>query len=264
MQYPTHFIFNSDYPFDMVVYYKYYVFTTNSSKDRTDSFAHNLGFAPLLFGIWSPTEDFSKSYPLTDFIQSRLENIGMYVESDDSNIYVSCGQSNPVTPGRKLYVKIYGFAPTTWTGDCAPTAQSSSSLLLDTDLAYSPLLAAGAVNPKDMTQGGGQSITLIATVGKNGYQEINGRDSGVALYYQEPLSPTVMMWKTTASTGRTILKTNTVFSTYGFANTVYPYAQYLAAGVNPNDGQRVIQINTGSSRPGQANYDDITHFRVYG
>lgn len=244
----------------MVVYYKYYVFTTNSSKNRTDSFAHNLGFAPLLFGIWSPTEDFSKSYPLTDFIQSRLENIGMYVESDDSNIYVSCGQSNPVTPGRKLYVKIYGFAPTTWTGDCAPTAQSSSSLLLNTDLPYSPLLAAGAVNPKDLTQGGGQTTTLMGVIGKNGYQEINGRDNPVALYYQEPLSPTIMMWKTTASTGRTILKTNTVFSTYGFANTVYPYANYANAG----NGRKAINIETGASRPGQANYDDITHFRVYG
>ena len=264
MQYPTHFIFNSDYPFDMVVYYKHYVFTTNSSTPQTISFDHNLGFAPLLFGVWSYTEDFAKSYPLTDFIQSGPAKIGMYVESDATKVYVTCGQSNPVTPGRKLYVKIYGFAPTTWTGNCKPTAQSSSSLLLDTDLSYSPLLAAGAVNPKDMTQGGGQSITLMATVGKNGYQEINGRDSGVALYYQEPLLPTIMMWKTTASTGRTMLKTNTVFSTYGFANTVYPYAQYLTAGANPNDGQRVIQITTGSSRPGQANYDDITHFRVYG
>ena len=263
MQYPTHFIFNSDYPFDMVVYYKYYVFTTNSSTPQTISFDHGLGFAPLLFGIWSYTEDFAKSYPLTDFITAGSAKIALYVESDATKVYITKEQTNP-TSGRKLYVKIYGFAPTTWTGNCKPTAQSSSSLLLDTDLAYSPLLAAGAVNPKDMTQGGGQSITLMATVGKNGYQEINGRDSGVALYYQEPLSPTVMMWKTTASTGRTILKTNTVFSTYGFANTVYPYALYLTAEVNPNDGQRVIQIATGSSRPGQANYDDITHFRVYG
>lgn len=262
MQYPTHFIFNSDYPFDMVVYYKYYVFTTNSSTPQTISFDHNLGFAPLLFGIWSYTEDFAKSYPLTDFITAGSAKIALYVESDATKVYITKEQTNP-TSGRKLYAKIYGFAPTTWTGNCKPTAQSSSSLLLDTDLAYSPLLAAGAVNPKDISQGGGQTTTLMGVIGKNGYQEINGRDNPVALYYQEPLSPTVILWKTTASTGKTKLQTNAQFMTMGFANAAYPTASYALAGAQ-GSGEMAIQIQTGASRPGQANYDDITHFRVYG
>lgn len=261
MQYPTHFIFNSDYPFDMVVYYKYYVFTTNSSTPQTISFEHNLGFAPLLFGIWSYTEDFAKSYPLTDFITAGSAKIALYVESDATKVYITKEQANP-TSGRKLYAKIYGFAPTTWTGNCKPTAQSSSSLLLDTDLAYSPLLAAGAVNPKDISQGGGQT-TLMGVIGKTGYQEINGRDNPVALYYQEPLSPTVILWKTTASTGKTKLQTNAQFMTMGFANAAYPTASYALAGAQ-GSGEMAIQIQTGASRPGQANYDDITHFRVYG
>lgn len=262
MQYPTHFIFNSDYPFDMVVYYKYYVFNTNSSTPQTISFEHNLGFAPLLFGIWSYTEDFAKSYPLTDFITAGSAKIALYVESDATKVYITKEQTNP-TSGRKLYVKIYGFAPTTWTGNCKPTAQSSSSLLLDTDLAYSPLLAAGAVNPKDISQGGGQTTTLMGVIGKTGYQEINGRDSFVALYYQEPLSPTVILWKTTASTGKTKLQTNARFMTMGFPTAAYPTASYALAGAQ-GSGEMAIQIQTGSSRPGQANYDDITHFRVYG
>ena len=262
MQYPTHFIFNSDYPFDMVVYYKYYVLTTNSSTPQALSFDHNLGFAPLLFGIWSYTEDFAKSYPLTDFITAGSAKIALYVESDATKVYITKEQTNP-TSGRKLYVKIYGFAPTTWTGNCKPTAQSSSSLLLDTDLAYSPLLAAGAVTPKDLTQGGGQTTTLMGVIGKNGYQEINGRDNPVALYYQEPLSPTVILWKTTASTGKTKLQTNARFMTMGFPTAAYPTASYALAGAQ-GSGEMAIQIQTGSSRPGQANYDDVTHFRVYG
>lgn len=261
MQYPTHFIFNSDYPFDMIVYYKFYELTTDSNRYQTISFAHNLGFAPLLFGSWSDKKDFSTAYALLNEAYGA-DKIQVYVESDENNVYITRYQYTPV-PSKKLYLKIYGFAPTSWTGDCAPTSQSSSELLLNTDNAYAPLLAAGAVQPKDLTQGGGQTSKLVAEVGKTGYQEITGRDNPVSLYYQEPLSPTIMLWKTTASTGRTEFRINTIIQSMGISMSAYPSATYNLAGAQ-GSGQMAISIETGSSRPGQANYNDITHFRVYG
>lgn len=256
MQYPTHFIFNSDYPFDMIVYYKHLEYTKGTSPTE---FEHHLGFAPLLFGSWSDKADFSTAYTLMNEAKGA-NGIGAYVESDDSKVYI---QVSNLSSGQKIYLKIYGFAPTTWTGDCKPTAQSSSALLLDTDNNYAPLLAAGAVQPRDLSQGGGQTSTLMATIGKAGYQEINGRGGPVSLYYQEPLSPMVMMWKTTASTGKTEFRINVSLISMGINLSVYPAAFYNIAGAQ-GSGEMAISIETGSSRPGQANYDDITHFRVYG
>ena len=256
MQYPSHFIFNSDYPFDMIVYYKYVEYVHGTTPTE---FEHYLGFAPLLFGSWSTKQNFSTAYELINeaFGENKIQ---AYVQSDENKVYLNV---SGVKNYKKLYFKIYGFAPTSWTGDCAKTSQSSSELLLNTDKAYAPLLAAGAVQPKDLTQGGGQTSTLVAEIGKSGYQEINGRDNPVSLYYQEPLSPTIMLWKTTASTGRTEYRINTIIQSMGISMSAYPSATYNLAG-SQESGQMAISIETGSSRPGQANYDDITHFRVYG
>ena len=255
MQYPTHFIFNSDYPFDMIVYYKHLEYTKGTSPTE---FEHHLGFAPLLFGSWSDKEDFSTAYTL--MTDARAANGFLaYVQSDSNKVYINTAN---ISSGQKIYLKIYGFAPTTWTGDCKPTAQSSSELLLDTDNNYAPLLAAGAVQPRDLSQGG-QTSALMATIGKTGYQEINGRGGPVSLYYQEPLSPMVMMWKTTASTGKTEFRINASLMSMGINMSAYPAATYALSGAQ-GSGEMALSIETGSSRPGQANYDDITHFRVYG
>ena len=257
MQYPTHFIFNSDYPFDMIVYYKYLEYTKGTSPTELE---HHLGFAPLLFGSWSDKEDFSTAYTLATDAYGLVgsDRVSLSVASDDSKVYIKNGAT-----GKKLYLKIYGFAPTSWTGECKPTAQSNSALLLNTDNNYAPLLAAGAVQPKDLSQGGGQTTTLMAVIGKEGYQEINGRDNPVALYYQEPLSPMLMMWKTTASTGKTEFVINAALHSLGLNMSAYPSASYITAGAQ-GSGQMALQLSTGASRPGQANFDDITHFRVYG
>lgn len=257
MQYPTHFIFNSDYPFDMIVYYKYIEFTKGTTPE---SFNHNLGFAPLLFGMWSETKDFKVSWPYSN--NNTLASFVRWVESDDTKVYI---HFDDLASGAKRYLKIYGFAPISWTGDCAPTSQSNSELLLNTDNAYSPLLAAGAVQPRRMdnpdTQG--EQTGIAENIGKDGYIEITGRASDISLYYQEPLQPMVMLWKTTASTGRTAQAGFAALfgSGYGLRNA--PYATYNSSGAQGSE-QMAIAISAGVTRSGMANYNDIIHFRVYG
>ena len=258
MQYPTHFIFNSDYPFDMIVYYKYVEYTKGTTPE---SFNHNLGFAPLLFGMWSETEDFAVARPYSD--QSATAYHRVAVESDDTKVYITTNSQMPT--GHKCYLKIYGFAPISWTGDCAPTSQSNSELLLNTDNAYSPLLAAGAVQPRRMdnpdTQG--EQTGIAENIGKDGYIEVTGRASDISLYYQEPLQPMVMLWKTTASTGRTAQRYGGYAATSGYPIRTAPYATYNNAGAQ-GSGQMAIAISAGVTRTGMANYNDIMHFRVYG
>ena len=73
----------------------------------------------------------------------------------------------------------------------------------------------------------------------------------------------LMMWKTTASTGQTEFRINAALHSLGLNMSAYPTASYIQAGAQ-GSGKMALQIEAGSSRPGQANYDDITHFRVYG
>lgn len=250
MQYPNHFLANTDYPFDMIVYYKYVEYTKGTSPD---SFTHGLGFAPLVFGCYSNTADFETTNPLCDDEQCR-------VESDETNIYIiSSGAS-----GTKRYIKAYGFAPISWTGECKPTAQSNSALLLDTDNNYSPLIAAGAVQPRrmDSPDTPGEQTGIFEILGKQGYVEITGRASDISLYYQEPISPMVMLWKTTSSTNRTRLTTNCALFESGYGLREAPYASYNVAGTQ-GDGKMAIAINIGVTRTGMPNYNDTIHFRVY-
>jgi hypothetical protein len=184
---------------------------------------------------------------------------GAFVQSDENNIYITKPRN------KAIYMKIYGFAPTTWTGDCKPTAQSNTSLIMNTDLIYSPLLAAGAIQPRRMDgapSGSSEQTGIAEDIGKGEYIELEGRASDVSLYYYEPISPVIMMWKTTASTGMTTLRSVSVWTEMGFPNATYPSATYNKnTGVN---GRWALAIFAGVTRAGQANHDDITHFRVYG
>lgn len=268
MENPNNFLVNTDYPLDMIIYYKYYVLTTTSNKRQSISFPHGLGFTPLVFGSWSSTADFEKTIPFTEY--SKLTSISfafddmISVEADDTNIYIDIYQYSPQS-GRKRYLKIYGFAPTTWTGECAPTAQSNSNLILDTDKKYCPLLAAGAVKPRRLDvmpePPTPEQTGILLVIGKDGYKEASGRAATISCYYQDPISPTIMLWKTTGTTGRTGQAMNALSAKSGFALRNPPYARFGATGTAP--GARFIEISAGTTRTGQATYDNITHFRIY-
>lgn len=256
------FIANTDYPFDMIVYFKRFEFTTTGGyTTQTISFSHGLEFTPLCFGVWSDVEDFAHAWTL----ERQGYGVGqtaVWVEADGDNIYVNKNNNNEA--GRKIYLKIYGFAPTTWTGDCEPTATTSDFLLMNTDYEYSPLLAAGAVQLRRMdaqepTPSEINGITL--ELAKDGYLEASGRAISVIAYYPISLSPMAMTWKTTASTGRTEYVMNCQMLSMGFSTSQPPSVVYTTN--STIQGQNIMTINIGSTRSGLATYDDVIHFRVY-
>lgn len=255
MENPNNFLVNTDYPLDMIIYYKYHSFKTNSSKTQDITIAHNLGFAPLLFGSWSFNQDFSKAFSLLSDAYGDNQ-LALSVKSDENNIYIHKYQYSPQQ--KNVYIKIYGYAPTTWTGDCEPTAQSNGPLILDTDNKYASLLAAGAIQPFILNPPNPPTQSAN-DIGKGEYIEIDGRVATANLYYFDPISPVIMTWLTTD--GKTELKTNASWSSYGFASAAVPYVNYISnTGIT---GQNALAIFAGTTREGQANYNDIIHFRVY-
>lgn len=254
MENPNNFLVNTDYPLDMIIYYKYHSFKTNTSKNQTITIAHNLGFAPLLFGSWSYNQDFSKSFSLLSGAYGEGK-LTLYVTSDENNIYIHKYQYSPQR--KNVYLKIYGYAPTTWTGDCEPTAQSNGPLILNTDSKYASLLSAGAAQPFIINPPNPPTQTYD-DIGKGKYVEIDlSRVSTVNLQYYDPVSPVVMLWLT--NDGKTTLTANASFNAYGWPQANPPYATYNDNGSHGS----VLAINIGTTRSGQANYNDIIHFRVY-
>ena len=266
MQIPTNFIANSDYPYDQIVYFKEYELTCDSSNSQTVTIAHGLGFTPLCFGIWSDTDTFTASHSLVKTFTNNTDFM-IWVESDDTNIYICKYDYRHAHANQKRYIKIYAFAPISWTGDCEPTATTSDYLLFNTDLGYSQLIAAGEIQPRRLdvqpAEPTPEQLGITVEVGKDGFVEVTGRAATVNLYYFDPMTPTAMAWKYDAATNRTTMDLQVVLATKaaGFALVSYPNISYNAnTGIQ---GEHNMAVGTGTTRTGQANYNDITHFRIY-
>lgn len=258
MQAIEHFLMNSDYPFDMITYYATYEFTEDSSNDRTMSFNHNLPYTPLLFGTWSNKSDGSG---YTGPLAPTGSLYQLFVYSDDTKVYVHRHTGNPSqTVGQKRYLKIYGFAPTTWTGDCAPTAQSSSDFILDTDKSYAPLLASGVIMPS--IRGAGQANTnYVYTIGKDGYIEIpiDSQQMSMNFYHSPTIMPNVMLWLENGSgyQGKIIQSSQARFMSTGYPNgSYYPFTLYTSVGGG------LVTVNVGTRGASDNLYK--VHARIYG
>jgi hypothetical protein len=248
------FIANSDYPFDMITYYKSYTLTSDSNRTQTVQFAHGLPYTPLLFGTWGDKEDFSDD---TGPIGDSGAAFSIVAAADSQNVYITKQWLYPQS-GTKFYLRIYGFAPTSWTGDCAPTAQSSGALILDTDKEYAPLLAEGYVRPYNISAPR-ENTNYSFTIGKDGLIEIptDAQQSALNLFYGGTLNdaPKVMIWLED-SNGKIQRAGWARFMSTGYPDgTVYPYVMYQAT----NGG--FVTINTGM-RSGTTP-ETKTHIRVY-
>lgn len=141
---PRNFLLNTDYPLDKIVYITSGSATVNFSDEIT--IAHGLGFAPLVFGIWSLDSDFSTSQEF-DMMSSDLYSSNYpYVtrlEADATNIYASFQNSEFVD--ETFYYKLFALEPTDSTADIAPTSSdaSAASFVLNTDLNYLKLHSSG-------------------------------------------------------------------------------------------------------------------------
>lgn len=125
------FLLNSDYPLDQIVYYSAFETTASSGGTINKTIPHGLGFKPLLFGVYATKPDFSDSLGISDGIFSVI------ARGYDDHIEVIAGN---FSAGAKVYVRLYGFAPASYTGFCRATSTSSKPLIISTDYEYAPLI----------------------------------------------------------------------------------------------------------------------------
>ena len=141
---PRNFLMNTDYPIDKIIYLTSGSVTVNFSREVT--IAHNLGFAPLIFGIWSLNSDFSTSQEF-DMMSSDLYSPNYKyvsrIEADATNIYASF--QNSEFTNVTFYYKIFAFEPTDVAETIKPTSSDTltTNMLLDTDLNYLKLHDSG-------------------------------------------------------------------------------------------------------------------------
>ena len=140
---PTDFLLNTDYEMDKIVYYKSGEVMpggTPSSyqQEYIDNF--NLGFIPLIFAVFSFTEDFS---------DSRMDHMTTY---NDSCIITIDARMDGIVIGyantdlnKKLYYRIYAFEPSNSTASVGKTQKDAKQFILNTDYNYCKLYKKGIV-----------------------------------------------------------------------------------------------------------------------
>ena len=237
-----HFIFDSDFPADMITYYKTDSFTIPANGAGTKTYNHSLGYAPLCFGVWATAQDFSNSRPLSDGY------FNMIVGSTTSQVKLEYDFSTKNTP-TNIYLRIYGYPPSTYTGFCPATAQSSKPLILNTDDSYSPLIFEGAFTTK--TNSSASTLKMVEYNVTDFCQKQTDTANHLTIYHSLPYRPRVMLWGTI--NGTTKPASSATFDYWGGAATVrYPSCSFY-------DGE--IDIPLGSGYSGE----DIitTHVRVY-
>lgn len=135
---PRRFIFNSDFPIDHVVYIREADVPFSSSGIEI---GHNLGFTPLLMGLFS-ADNWASSMPI-DTPASSGDNVGnVQVESNRYSIkLINYGRLNlPVK------VRLFGLMPSDVNVDVSPPQVRYSRFNFNTDFNYSKLVKAGVFN----------------------------------------------------------------------------------------------------------------------
>lgn len=139
------FLINTDYPMDKVIYLKEQSLTMGDSIDV--SIAHGLPFIPLVWFQWSLTSDFAIAYenntgPFPSGIPGYLFALLVMIEANATNIIL---RGNGTTSSITIYVRIFGFQPSTSNVDLAPTSSQADNFILNTDYNYMKLITATSV-----------------------------------------------------------------------------------------------------------------------
>lgn len=133
---PRDFLINSDYEMDKIIY-----FTTGTiTAGGSDTIAHNLSFAPMVFGVFATGPDYTDSH-LLPFSGRNSEDFTL--SADNTNVNIAYNNQDP-TAG--VYYCIMGFEPDGSTADTPATSQHAGSLVIDTEYNYCKLHSKGYVN----------------------------------------------------------------------------------------------------------------------
>lgn len=136
---PRDFLLNTDYEMDKIILVKTGSFVGNVN------ITHDLGFAPLPFGIWSTDQDFntvntigvsdSESYP------GYTPRLGVDCVSYGNRIrLIASGNGKDSTT---IYYRLYGFEPPESSADITPNSNMANTFVLNTDYNYRKLMATG-------------------------------------------------------------------------------------------------------------------------
>ena len=137
---PRDFLLNTDYEMDKIIYFE------EGEMDAYDSVTlpHNLGFAPLVFGVCAFESDFSdpRSIPFEYLTQDTT--IGVQVFASDEAVYLNYINYAPNPP--KVYYRIYAFEPSGSHAKIGATSKYAKNFILNTDYNYCKLYTSGVVD----------------------------------------------------------------------------------------------------------------------
>ena len=238
-----HFIFNSDFPADMITYYEVDSFTIPAGGSGTRTYSHALGYIPLCFGTWATQQDFSDSRPLSDGY------FNLTISATSSQVKLTYDFST-TTSSTTVYVRMYGFPPAEYTGECPATAQSSTPLIFSTDENYSPLIFEGTFTTKSGNTQPSDMVSLEYAV-TDFYQKHIETANTLTVYHGLPYKPHVMLWG--EENGETKPVAAATFDYWGgWYSMSYPDASF---------GSNDVFVNLGTGYSG----DPIikTHIRIY-
>lgn len=139
---PRNFLLNTDYEMDKIIYYNSGSITVSSIVE-TKTFAHNLGFTPLVFGVCSQNSDFSESHTFPYLLQTQSDYLSFEVKADSSNIVVTYYDYNNSST---MYYRIYAFEPSDSQHTVVPTASNAKKFILNTDYNYCKLFKKGIIS----------------------------------------------------------------------------------------------------------------------
>lgn len=240
-----HFVFNSDFPADMITYFHTDHFTVPARGTGTKTYSHALGYIPLCFGTWATKEDFSDSRPISDGW------FNMTLSATSSQVKLAYDFS-AITSATNVYVRIYGFPPATYNGECPATAQSSKPLIFNTDENYAPLIFEGTFTTKSISDPS-EMVNLEYNI-TTFYQKQIETGNSLTVYHKLPYRPSVMLWG--EQNGEVKLAASAAFDYWsGWYSQSYPDASY---GKNDNS----VFVNLGDGYPGSPIIK--THIRIYG
>lgn len=212
-----HFSFNSDFPADMISYYKRWDFSIPAGGSGTKSYNHNLPYKPLVFGVWADNAAFTNSRPCSDGW------FGITLYSDATKIYAYYDFSTKAS-ATNVKMRVYAYAPTTHTSYVQASADSSTPLIFDTDEDYAPLIFEGCFTTKVMSSAS-DHVSKAYNV-KNGYQNHTETCNGVSIIHDLPTRPNVMLWAED-STGKCAQSGQATYDYYGgWHSQTYPNVSF--------------------------------------
>lgn len=143
---PRNFLLNTDYEMDKIIYFS----SGDISPNNTDYIYHNLGFAPLVFGVCAFNEDFSDSRisPYLQWVSEGAIQFQFWATDEFIRINYRNDQSND----KKLYYRLYAFEPSNSSAQISPTNEKAKQFVLNTDYNYCKLFKKGIAHGNETIQ----------------------------------------------------------------------------------------------------------------